>query len=289
MIINLNGQIVTPEEAKVPVLDHGFLYGASVYESLRTYGGKPFLLDSHLTRLRESADGIGLKLPWTDLQLKGEVLKTLAATGFSETSLRLMVTYGVGDLGYSPTLCTAPSFILLAYPWIPSPAELYEQGVKISLVSVRRNLASAMNPAVKSGNLLNSMLAWTEAQQGGAYEALMLNYRGELAECAMSNLLLAKNNVLKTPAAECGILLGLTRSLVLEIARMLPIEVSETSLRPEDLYGADEAFLTVTSREIIPVVRCDHHKVGSGNPGPLTRLLHERYREKVEELMKREG
>jgi branched-chain amino acid aminotransferase len=285
MIINLNGKIVSREEARISILDHGFLYGASVYETLRTYCGKPFLLDAHLMRLRESAQGIHLELPFSDQQIKEETLKALAAGDYPEAGLRIIVTYGEGDLGYDPALCTSPSLIILVYPLVPDPEEIHQEGVALSLVSVRRNLASALNPAVKSGNLLNPMLAWIEANRNGAYEAIMLNYRGELSECAMSNLFLIKDQVLKTPALECGILPGLTRNFVLEAARALLISVRETSLFPQDLYEADEAFLTVTSRELVPVVRCDDHVIGQGHPGPWTRRLHEKYREKVKALM----
>jgi branched-chain amino acid aminotransferase len=285
MIINLNGKIVPKEEARISVLDHGFLYGASVYETLRTYGGKPFLLDAHLTRLRESAQGICLNLPFSDSQIKEEVRKTLRASGNPESALRIIVTCGEGDLGYDPALCTSPSLVLLVYPLVPPPPEIYEKGVALSLVSVQRNLAGALNPVVKSGNLLNPRLAWIEANRKGAYEALMQNYKGELTECTMSNLFLVRNQALKTPAPECGILPGLTRNLVLQVARDQYINVQETSLFPDDLLEADEAFLTVTSREIVPVVRCDDRIIGTGRPGPLTVWLHERYRDKVMALM----
>ena len=285
MIINLNGKIVSREEARISVMDHGFLYGASVYETLRTYGGKPFLLDAHLSRLRESAQGIYLCFPFSDTQIKEEVRKTLQASNYPEAVLRIVVTCGEGDLGYDPALCTAPSLILLVYPLVPPSSEIYEKGVVLSLVSVRRNLASALNPAVKSGNLLNPRLAWVEANRKGAYEALMLNYKGEITECAMSNIFLVRNGVLKTPALECGILPGLTRSLVIQVARNQFIEIQETSLFPADLFEADEAFLTVTSREIVPVVRCDDRVIGTGCPGPLTLCLRDRYREKVMALM----
>ena len=286
MIINLNGKMVPREEARISVLDHGLLYGASVYETLRTYGGKPFLLDAHLARLRESARGICLSLPFSDSQLKEEVRKTLGASNNPESALRIIVTCGEGDLGYDPALCASPSLILLAYPLVPPPSEVYERGVAVSLVSIRRNLTDALNPVVKSGNLMNPRLAWIEAYRKGAYEALMCNYKGELTECAMSNLFLIKHEVLKTPAPESGILPGLTRNLVLQVARDQSMNAQETSLIPGDLLEADEAFLTATSREIVPVVRCDERVIGTGYPGPLTRWLHERYKDKVLTLMK---
>lgn len=285
MIINLNGKLVSGQEARISILDHGFLYGASVYETLRTYQGKPFLLYAHLARLRESAQAIYLNLPFSDSQLRDEVKKTLSAGNYPESVLRIIVTCGEGDLGYDPALCTTPSFILLVYPLVPPPREIYEQGVVLSLVSVRRNLAEALNPAVKSGNLLNPKLAWIEAHRQGAYEALMLNSKGELTECAMSNLFLVKNRVLKTPALECGVLPGVTRNLVLQIARAHSIPAEEKPLLPADLFEADEAFLTATSREIVPVVQCDKRMIGNGHPGPLTVWVHNKYRDKVIALM----
>ena len=285
MIVNLNGKIVCGQEARITVLDHGFLYGASVYETLRTYGGKPFLLHAHLTRLRESAQAIYLNLPFSDSQIKEEVLRTLATGNYPESALRIIATSGEGDLGYDPALCTSPSLIVLVYPLSPPPREVYEKGVVLSLVSVRRNLVEAMNPAVKSGNLLNPKLAWIEANRKGAYEALMLNHKGELTECTMSNLFLVKNRVLRTPALECGVLPGLTRNLVLQVARDHAIQAEERSLFPADLLEADEAFLTVTSREIVPVSRCDEQVIGARCPGPLTLWLHEEYRERVAALM----
>ena len=285
MFVNLNGKMVSKSEAKVSIFDHGFLYGDSIYETVRTYGGKPFLLDLHLARLQESAQGIYLELPISPEQFKLELNRTLEAAQYLESYIRIIVTRGEGDIGYNPNLCGSPSFIILVNQLVPAPAELYERGVSVSLVSVRRNLASAINPAVKSGNLLNQVLAWMEAARHKDYEALMLNYKGELAECTMSNIFLLKIRRLSTPALDCGILPGITRKLVLEIAQLNGLEAKESSLSPQDLLEADEAFLTVTSREIIPVVRCDHHVIGSGVPGAATKFLHAKYKQKVEELM----
>jgi branched-chain amino acid aminotransferase len=288
MIINLNGQIVAKDAARISIFDHGFLYGASIYETLRTYGGRIFLLNQHLKRLEQSARGIHLHLPCSLEELKLEVLKTLQAAAYPESAVRLIVTRGEGGLGYASELCGTPSFIILVFPLEPPSKDSYERGVELALVSTRRNLPEALDPAIKSGNLLNQMLAWNEAHSRDAYEALMLNFRGELAECAMCNFFLVKNQILKTPALECGILQGVTRQLVLEIARESNIKAEETILQPSDIFQADEAFLTVTSREIVPVVQCDHREIGSGFPGAMTRFLHLKYRQKVKELMMRE-
>jgi branched-chain amino acid aminotransferase len=285
MIINFNGQIVPRSDARISIFDHGFLYGASVYESIRTYGGKPFLLDHHLSRLEESAAAIHIRLPFPIRELKADVLRTLAEAPGPESTIRIILTRGEGELGYAPENCGAPNRIILIAPLSAPPAEIYEKGVALAIVEVRRNLQAALNPAVKSGNLLNQLLAWNEAQACNAYESLMLNSRGELTECAMCNLFLVKDQGLQTPALECGILAGLTRQLVLDVARESKIKAEETVLYPSDLFQADEVFLTVTSRELIPVVRCDGRTIGSGLPGIITRFLHLKYREKLKTLI----
>jgi branched-chain amino acid aminotransferase len=289
VLINFNGAIVPPSEAKISILDHGFLYGDSIYETIRTYGGKPFLLDLHLERLEESGKGIHLTLPLPRAQLGQEVIKTVGVARHHESQIRIMVTRGIGDFGYDPKLCSDPSFLIFVSPLFVPPAEIYDKGVRISLVSVRRNLPSAINPAVKSGNLLNQALAWMESQKDGAYEALMLNYKGDLAECTMSNIFFVKDKVLLTPSLDCGILGGLTRRLVLELARTLGMPVREGAFSVREFLSADEAFLTVTSREIIPVVRCNDQTIGQGIPGTITRRLHEAYRQRVCELMEKDG
>jgi branched-chain amino acid aminotransferase len=285
VLINLNGAIVPKSEAKISIFDHGFLYGDSIYETIRTYEGKPFLLNLHLERLEESGKGIHLKLPLSLPQLGQEIIKTLEGAQYPESHVRIMITRGEGDFGYDPKLCGHPNFLVFVSPLLAPPPEIYDKGVTISLVSVRRNLPSAINPAVKSGNLLNQALAWIEGQKDAAYEALMLNYKGDLAECTMSNIFFVKGEVVQTPSLDCGILAGLTRKLVLEIARTLRIPVNEGAFSERELLSADEAFLTATSREVIPIVRCNDHVIGRGIPGPVTQRLHGAYRQKVRELM----
>jgi branched-chain amino acid aminotransferase len=285
VLINFNGTIVPKSEAKISIFDHGFLYGDSVYETIRTYGGKPFLLNLHLERLAESGAGIHLKLPLSLTQLGQEVIKTLQAAQYPESHARIMITRGEGDFGYDPKLCGRPNFLIFVSPLLMSSPEIYEKGVAISRVSVRRNLPSAINPAIKSGNLLNQALAWMEGQKDVAYEALMLNHKGDLAECTMSNIFFVKDEVVQTPSLDCGILAGLTRKLVLELARTLHVPVREGTFSEREFLSADEAFLTATSREIIPVVRCNDQVIGRGIPGPVTQCLHEAYRQRVRELM----
>jgi branched-chain amino acid aminotransferase len=289
MIINLNGRLVGRSDAKISIFDHGFLYGASIYESMRTYGGKPFQLMGHYQRLASSARGVHLILPFDFEEFHRQLRMTLAQSEAAESAIRVIVTRGAGDPGYAPAKLGPPAFIFLVSPLPPVPPGIYEKGVTLSLVSVRRNLPEALDPAVKSGNLLNQMLAWNEAHSRNAYEALMLNYRGELTECTMCNLFVVRNKILRTPALECGILAGITRQLILEVASESGLTSEESILYPEDLYGAEEAFLTVTSREIIPVVRCDDHTIGNGYPGTTTRFLHLKYRQKVREIMEQEA
>ena len=288
MIINLNGNLVSRLEAKISIFDHGFLYGASIYETIRTYGGKPFQLQNHFKRLENSARGIQIALPFDFEEFRRQLSITLAKSESAESAIRIIVTRGAGDPGYAPTRLGPPAYIFLVSPLPPVPPEIYEKGVILALVSVRRNLPEALDPAVKSGNLLNQMLAWNEANTRNAYEALMLNYRGELTECTMCNIFLVRNKILRTPALECGILAGVTRQMILEIASESGMVAEETVLYPEDLYGAEEAFLTVTSREVIPVVRCDEHVIGNGFPGTTTRSLHLKYRQKVREITEKE-
>jgi branched-chain amino acid aminotransferase len=287
VLINLNGTLLPRSEAKISIFDHGFLYGDSIYETLRTYGGKPFLLNLHLARLEESGKAIRLQLPLSLQQLGQEINRTLEVEHYPESYVRIMITRGEGDLGYDLRLCGRPNFLIFVGPLPPAPVEIYEKGVTLSLVSVRRNLPAAINPAVKSGNLLNQALAWMEAQDASAYEALMLNYKEELAECTMSNIFFVTDRIVHTPSVECGILPGLTRRWVLEVARTQGMTVREGAFSKRDLFSADEAFLTVTSREIIPVVCCNQHVIGTGIPGPVTRRLHEGYRQKVKELMEK--
>jgi branched-chain amino acid aminotransferase len=287
VLINLNGILIPRSEAKISIFDHGFLYGDSIYETLRTYGGKPFLLNLHLARLEESGKATRLQLPLSLQQLGQEITRTLEVAHYPESYVRIMITRGEGDLGYDLRLCGLSNFLIFVGPLPPAPVEIYEKGVTLSLVSVRRNLPAAINPAVKSGNLLNQALAWMEAQDAGAYEALMLNYKEELAECTMSNIFFVTDRIVHTPSVECGILPGLTRRWVLEVARTQGMTVREGAFSKRDLFSADEAFLTVTSREIIPVVCCNQHVIGTGIPGPVTRRLHEGYRQKVKELMEK--
>jgi branched-chain amino acid aminotransferase len=286
----VNGRIVAQQDAMISVFDHGFLYGEGVYEVVRTYGGELFLVDRHFRRLRASASMITLDVGMTDDALEGVVRDTIAAYRESaggapagqEVLARLLVTRGIGEMSYDPRKALHPSLVVIVRPLVPPPASAYERGVAVSLVSVVRNHPASLDPRIKSNNLLNNVLAMQEALRRGPYfEAIMRNHRGELAECSQSNLFLVKDGTVRTPALEAGLLAGITREFVEEVAVEESIPVVDGALHDEDLFGADEAFLTSTSKEIVPIVRVDDRAIGAGQPGPVTLRLLEAYRRKA--------
>ncbi len=287
----VNGRITPEEQAVVPVLDHGFLYGEGVYEVCRGYRGQPFLLDRHLERLRRSAALIALGVPLTDQEIHRQIDETMAAAalrpwtpGVPDAYVRLLLTRGVGELTYDPAACPVPTLVILARPYQPPPRRVYDEGVGIAIVSIQRNTAAALNPLIKSNNLLNNALAMQRALVAGGFEAVMRNARGELAECSQSNLFVVSGGMVKTPPLEAGLLAGITRHLVLELCDEAGIPAAEPALHDQDLLGADEAFLTSSTREIVPVVRVDGRTVGIGRPGPITARLMQAFRARVDGL-----
>ena len=287
--VNVNGLIVDQEHARVSVFDHGFLYGEGVYETLRTYNGQPFLFDRHMRRLRNSAGMLALPIPISNAEIGTRFLDTMQAGGLvggpgNEAYIRLMVTRGVGELSYDPAACPQPSIVVIVKPQIDPPADVFERGVAVAIVSTVRNHPETVNPLIKSNNLLNNALAMQEAVRRGAYEGIMRNYRGELAECTTSNLFIIKNGAALTPPLGAGLLPGITREFLFEIGAERRIAVREAVLLDEDLFGADEAFLTSSTRELVPIVRVDDRPVGSGRPGPLTGTLLQAFRQKAQEL-----
>ncbi len=291
-IANINGRIYGERDAVVSVFDHGFLFGEGVYEVMRTYRGRPFLFDQHLKRMRASAERISLTLPMSDSEVARSIADSIAAyqagpgTGEPPTEyyIRMLVTRGIGDMTYNPSSSLAPTIVIIVKPLGPTPAEVYEQGVKVALVSVVRNHPSSLDPHIKSNNLLNSALAMQEAMRKGAFESLMRNHRGEIAECAQSNIFIIRNGRLITPPLSAGILPGITREFVLGLAPSVGVPAEEQTLRDADLFAADEAFLSVTTREIVPVVSVDDHTIGDGKPGALTRRLRAELQRRALEL-----
>jgi branched-chain amino acid aminotransferase len=280
--VNVNGRIVDPEHAVVSVFDHGFLYGEGVYETIRTFGGEPFLFDRHMRRLRRSAEMLALPIPLDDAAVKARCLETMRAAGLDgstgrEAYIRILLTRGVGELSYDPASCPAPSFIIIVKPQVDPPPEVYDRGVTVALVPIIRNHPGTVSPLIKSNNLLNNALAMQEAARRGAYEGVMRNYRGELAECTQSNLFVVKQGVAVTPPLDAGLLPGITRAFLFEVGAECGVAVREAVLHDDDLFGADEAFLTSTTRAVVPIVRVDERQIGDGRPGPVTRKLLEAY------------
>jgi branched-chain amino acid aminotransferase len=278
--VNVNGRICAEQEAVIPVFDHGFLYGEGIYETLRTYNGRLFLYDRHLRRLRNSARLIDLVLPFTGDELAGHIQKTIysAKLDGAEAYVRVLVTRGVGELTYDPKATPTPSWVIIVKPLSSPSAETYEKGVKVVLVDVVRNHPQSVNPMIKSNNLMNSALAAQQALKRGGFEAVMRNYRGELTECTQSNLFIVKDRAVLTPPLESGLLPGITREFLLEIGREIGVEVREQVLRDDDLFAADEAFLTSTTRELLPIVTVDERPIGGGRPGRVTLELLNAFR-----------
>jgi branched-chain amino acid aminotransferase len=287
--VNVNGRVFDQEHAVVSVFDHGFLYGEGVYETLRTFNGQPFLFDRHMQRLRNSAGMLQLTGPLVDEELKRRCRDTMDAAGLgrgpeNEAYIRILLTRGIGELSYDPGACPVPSVIVIVKPQIDPPAHAYEQGVTLALVDVVRNHPGSVNPLIKSNNLLNNALAMQEAARRGAFEGIMRNFRGELAECTTSNLFLVSDGVALTPPLASGLLPGITRAFLFEVGEEAGITVREAVLRDDDLMNADEVFITSTTRGVVPATRIDNRVVGSGAPGPVTRALGLAYNRKARAL-----
>ena len=276
--ININGVITAAEDAKIPVLDHGLLFGDSVYETLRTYNGKLFLFSRHFLRLEHSARGIDLKLPWTKSKALDEIRRTLFA---GECRVRLMITRGVGELAPDTETCTDPTAIIIVVPLIPPPERIYDEGVDVVISSVRR---SARFADIKTGSLIHQVLARREAKSKRAYEAILLTADDKLSDGITSNIYMVRDGKLLTPGRDAGIVEGITRGVVLDLAREMGLQVVEGFFDVTDMAQAGEMFLTSTNREVVPIARVNGKPIGSGNPGPVTRLLLIGYRSAIERL-----
>ena len=275
-IVFIDGKFYPRERAKISVFDHGLLYGDGVFEGIRLYDGCIFRLEAHLERLFASAKYLALKMPLTSEEFRWVTVETCRRNGLKDGYIRLVVTRGEGDLGLAPWICKRPSVICIAGKIALYPPEAYTQGLKIVTVPTRRTSVSTMNPRVKSCNYLNNILAKIEGLQAGVVEAIMLNTEGCVAECTGDNIFIVRGGALSTPPVTAGILEGITRNCVIEIARGLGIPVREENMTRYDLFVADECFLTGTAAEVIPVVKIDSRPIGAGKPGPMTlRLLQE--------------
>ncbi len=281
--IYIDGKLYAKEDAKISVYDHGLLYGDGVFEGIRSYSGKVFRMRAHLDRLWYSAKAILLTIPMSKEQMAKAIEETLAVNGIQDGYIRVVVTRGSGTLGLDPNRCSNPQVIIITDYIALYPDELYRNGLEIVTVSVARSHPAALSPRIKSLNYLNNILAKIEGQQAGCVEALMLNHKGEVAECTGDNVFLVRNGALLTPSLESGILEGITRDAVIEIARAAGVAVWEIPLTKHDVYVADECFLTGTAAELIPVVKVDSRTIGDGVPGPITRDLTERFRKLTRE------
>jgi branched-chain amino acid aminotransferase len=291
-MVNVNGRITDAAHAVISIFDHGFLFGEGIYETLRTYNGEPFLFDRHMRRLRRSAAMINLALPLEDRQFADRFDQTMRAAGLGpagggEAYIRLLITRGIGDLTYDPAATPEPSVVVITKPHHDPEPVIYERGVTIAIVPIVRNHPDTVNPMIKSNNLLNSAMAMQEAVRRGAFEGLMRNYRGELAELSTANVFVVKNGAALTPPLGSGLLPGITREFLFEVGAEVDIPVREQVLKDPDLFGADEAFLTSTTREIVPIVTVDDRTIGSGKPGPVTKALLQQFREKAQALTRR--
>jgi len=279
--VSIDGHIVDSGEARVSVFDRGFLYGDSVFEVFRTYGGVPFAEREHLERLERSADRLMIPMPVSIETLSSEVGATLDAAGEGEWYVRVVITRGTGPLTYDPSTATAPLRVIIAAPISVPPEEHYERGIGVSLLHASRPTDDERASGAKASNYLANLLAVHEAKQKGAQEALVLGRHDQILEGASSNIFIVKDGKVRTPEPQPGILIGITRATVLAAAAIEGIEVEEAEVRPEDLYGADEAFITSSIREVMPVVSADGRTIGPGVPGPLTKRLHARYLQAV--------
>ncbi|QEF99933.1 Branched-chain-amino-acid aminotransferase [Stieleria maiorica] len=279
--IYINGQFHAPEDAKISVYDHGLLYGDGVFEGMRSYGGKVFRLKEHLDRLDESARAINLQLPVSLEQLAADTNETVSRNGIVDGYIRLLVTRGAGPLGLDPFKCSDPQVIIIADSITLYPESFYDNGLDLVTASTIRNHPAALSPRIKSLNYLNNILAKMEGLKAGCIEALMLNHKGEVAECTGDNLFVIKHGRLNTPPIEAGILEGVTRNAVLELAREAGIETTELPMTRHDIYVADECFLTGSAAEVIPAVTLDGRKIGDGKVGPITQQLNKAFRELV--------
>jgi branched-chain amino acid aminotransferase len=275
--VNINGTLFDKAEARISVFDHGLLYGDGVFEGIRAYAGKVFRLHQHIERLYESARHILLEVPWPRDRMIEEVLRTVQAAGKPDGYIRLVITRGVGTLGLDPNRCAEPQVIIIVDDISLYPAKYYEDGLEIITSSFIRCHPNSISPRVKSLNYLNNILAKAEATRAGCQEAIMLNHMGEVAECTGDNLFVVKHGLLRTPPLNAGILEGVTRNAVIELAESAGIPVEQIALTRHDVYAADEVFLTGTAAEVVPVVKVDGRPVGAGKPGPITRQLRERF------------
>ena len=277
------GAPVDPADAKISVFDRGFLYGDSVYETMRTSGGAPVELNRHLARLQRSAAGIGLALPFSDTAIAEAIHQTHAAAGNDESYVRVIVTRGAGPIMLDPRKSESPTLVVLVQPLVLPSAEAYEKGISVVVVGTMKTMGG-LDPTIKTGNYLGSILATRRAIEAGGDDAILCNSEGDVVEGATSNVFFVKSGQLATPPLDAGLLAGITREVVCRLAADIGHPIVQLRVHPDDLRAADEMFLTSSVRGIMPVTTIDGHVVGDGKPGPITRLLQRSYAEYIAEL-----
>ncbi|MEP6603395.1 MAG: branched-chain-amino-acid transaminase [Spartobacteria bacterium] len=281
--IYVDGKFFPEAEAKVSVFDHGLLYGDGIFEGIRFYNGRVFRLEEHLARLWDSARSICLEIPLSMTEMTEALLETIRQNDLRDGYIRLVVTRGVGNLGLNPAQCKRPSVIIITAQIALYPESVYKSGLTVVTCATRRTNPASLNPAVKSLNYLNNVMARIEANLANADEALMLNDQGNVAECTADNVFVIKHGQIFTPPISAGALRGITRSVAFEIAAELGIKITETDITRHDVFIADECFLTGTAAEVIPVIKADGRSIGDGKPGPISTRLIARFREIVRE------
>ena len=275
--VYINGTLYNKEDAKVSVYDHGFLYGDGVFEGMRSYADSVFRMKEHLDRLWDSAEKIQLEIPMTKAQMSDAVTATLAANEIEDGYIRLVISRGAGTLGLDPNKCPIPNIVIITDFITLYPDEFYQNGLEIVTAKTIRNHPGALDPRIKSLNYLNNILAKIEGLAAGCVETLMLNYKGEVAECTGDNIFIVNDGKLLTPSVDAGVLEGITRGAVMELAVADGVEVVESTMTLEDVYSAEEVFLTGSAAEIVPVIKVDGNQIGNGAPGVLTRRIADLY------------
>lgn len=279
----LNNKIVPNKDANISIWDRGFLYGDGVYETVRVYGYKIFRAEKHWKRLAQSLKGIHLSIPWSYSYLTRACVETVRANRLKECLVRVTISRGSGELGYDPSTCKKPTLVIFALPVRNDLSQLWEKGVKVAVAKIRRNHPRSLDPAIKSTNCLNGILAKMDSLKKNAFEGVFLNLDGYLAEGTISNISVIKEGVIKTPPLKCGILDGVTRSAMIEISKQEKIKVRETYIKYHELLAADEVFLTSTTMEVMPVTNVDGKRIGDGTPGAITRILQEKMKHLIQE------
>ncbi len=285
VFVLLDGEPVALADACVSVFDHGFLFGDSVYEVVRTVGRRLFAFDPHMERLEASASALSLEIPWTRAEIQKQVERAVEhVPPPREAYVRIIITRGVGELDLAPDSCERAGSVIIAKPLPVYPRSWYDDGIDVRIVGTMRNPARAMSPSIKSGNYLNNVLALMEARRAGALEAAMLNENGLLTECTTSNIFFASQGRVRTPSLDCGLLSGITRSLLLDAARRSGIAIEEGHFEAGELRSAEEAFITSTTKDLVPIRTVDGARLPT-SPGPLTRKLSALFAQRVEESM----